>query len=292
MRKRLDNIFKNARRIEIDDDTKLVIMSDCHRGAGNSYDNFIKNKNIYTAALLHYYHKGFTYVELGDGDDMWEVKNYNDIIEEHLDTFKILARFHNSNRLIMVYGNHDMCKKSEKVLKKYFYKHYNKATKQEEDLLNDLTVYESLVLNYKNYDIFMIHGHQIDLLNSTFWKLSRFLVRNIWSNLERMGIKDPTSAAKNYQVAKKTEKKLKTWSIKNNKILITGHTHRPIFPKIGESLYFNDGSCIHPNGVTCIEIEKGKITLAKWLFKLRDDNSLTVGREVIEGGEKIIKFFK
>lgn len=292
MSKRLDNIFMRAKKITIDDNTKLVIMSDCHRGAGNNYDNFIKNQNIYEAALTHYYNNGFTYIELGDGDDMWEVKNYKEIVDEHLDTFKLLSKFNNSNRLIMVYGNHDMCKKSKKVLKKYFYEYYNSVTKTYEKLLDNLVVYEALVLNYKNHDILMIHGHQIDLLNSTFWKLSRFLVRNVWKNLESMGIKDPTSAAKNYKVAKKTEKKLENWSIKNNKIVIAGHTHRPVYPKTGESLYFNDGSCIHPNGITCIEIEKGTITLAKWFFDLKDNITLSVGREVIEGEEKIMKFFK
>lgn len=292
MSKRLDNIFMRAKKITIDDNTKLVIMSDCHRGAGNNYDNFIKNQNIYEAALTYYYNNGFTYIELGDGDDMWEVKNYKEIVDEHLDTFKLLSKFNNSNRLIMVYGNHDMCKKSKKVLKKYFYEYYNSVTKTYEQLLDNLVVYEALVLNYKNHDILMIHGHQIDLLNSTFWKLSRFLVRNVWKNLESMGIKDPTSAAKNYKVAKKTEKKLENWSIKNNKIVIAGHTHRPVYPKTGESLYFNDGSCIHPNGITCIEIEKGTITLVKWFFDLKDNNNLSVGREVIEGEEKIMKFFK
>lgn len=292
MSKRLDNIFMRAKKITIDDNTKLVIMSDCHRGAGNNYDNFIKNQNIYEAALTHYYNNGFTYIELGDGDDMWEVKNYKEIVDEHLDTFKLLSKFNNSNRLIMVYGNHDMCKKSKKVLKKYFYEYYNSVTKTYEKLFDNLVVYEALVLNYKNHDILMIHGHQIDLLNSTFWKLSRFLVRNVWKNLESMGIKDPTSAAKNYKVAKKTEKKLENWSIKNNKIVIAGHTHRPVYPKTGESLYFNDGSCIHPNGITCIEIEKGTITLVKWFFDLKDNNNLSVRREVIEGEEKIMKFFK
>lgn len=292
MSKRLDNIFMRAKKITIDDNTKLVIMSDCHRGAGNNYDNFIKNQNIYEAALTHYYNNGFTYIELGDGDDMWEVKNYKEIVDEHLDTFKLLSKFNNSNRLIMVYGNHDICKKSKKVLKKYFYEYYNAVTKTYEKLLDNLVVYEALVLNYKGHDILMIHGHQIDLLNSTFWKLSRFLVRNVWKNLESMGIKDPTSAAKNYKVAKKTEKKLENWSIKNNKIVIAGHTHRPVYPKTGESLYFNDGSCIHPNGITCIEIEKGTITLVKWFFDLKDNNNLSVRREVIEGEEKIMKFFK
>lgn len=292
MIKKLNKIFKTSKRISINDRSKLVIMSDCHRGSGDAHDNFTKNQNIYEAALIHYYKKGFTYIELGDGDDMWEVKNYKDIIQEHLETFKILKKFNNSKRLIMIYGNHDICKKSEKFLKEYFYKYYDNNTKKEEKLLNNLKVYESLILEYKNCEIFMIHGHQVDLLNSIFWRLSRFLVRYIWRYLEQVGIKDPTSAAKNYRVSKKTEKKLKKWSMKNNKILISGHTHRPIFPKTGQSLYFNDGSCIHPNGITCLEIEKGNITLVKWIFKLKKNKLISVGRKVIAGKESIINFYK
>lgn len=292
MNKKLDKIFTKSKRIPIDNSTKLVIMSDCHRGAGDNFDNFVKNQNIYEAALTHYYNNGFTYVELGDGDEMWEVKNYKDIINVHLDSFKKLKKFNDSNRLIMIYGNHDISKKSQAVLEKYFYKYYNEKTKKEEPLLEGLNVYESLVLNYQNYDIFLIHGHQVDFLNSTLWRFSRFIVRYIWKNLEHIGIKDPTSAAKNYRVSKKIEKKLKEWSLKNNKIIIAGHTHRAIFPKMGESLYFNDGSCIHPNGITCIEIENGNITLVKWETKVKKDNLISVRRKVLEGNEPILKFFK
>lgn len=292
MSKKLDNIFNNSRKLKINDNNKFVIMSDCHRGAGNNHDNFIKNENIFKSALIYYYKKGYTYIELGDGDEMWEIKNYNDIVQEHLNTFKLLKKFNDSNRLIMIYGNHDMCKKEEKILKKYFYKYYDKTTKKEEDLLNNLIVDETLILEYKNHDIFLIHGHQVDFLNGTLWKLSRFLVRHIWRHIENIGIKDPTSAAKNYKTTKKVERKLKKWSIKNNKIIIAGHTHRPMFPTIGQSLYFNDGSCIHPNGVTCIEIENGNITLVKWIFEIKNDNVISVGRTIIEEKEPIINFYK
>lgn len=292
MSKRLNNIYNKSKKIKINNNDKIVIMSDCHRGNGNNYDNFVKNKNIFHAALKYYFINNFTYIELGDGDEMWEVKNYNDIIDEHLDTFKLLKKFNKKNHLYMIYGNHDKCKSNEKILKKYFYKYYDKTSKKEENLLNDLKTYESLVLNYKDYDIFLIHGHQVDLLNNSFWKLSRFLVRYVWRFLEHIGIKDPTSAAKNYLVSNKIEKKLKNWSVKNNKILITGHTHRPIFPKVGQGLYFNDGSCIHPNGITCLEIENGRITLVKWKYSVKDNNTIYVGREIIEGSELIINFFK
>lgn len=292
MNKKLNKIFKKSRRILIDNSTKLAIMSDCHRGAGDNYDNFVKNQNIFERALLYYYNHGFTYIELGDGDDMWEIKNYKDIVEVHLDIFKKIKEFYDSDRLIMIYGNHDMSKKSPIVLEKYFYKYYDKLTKKEEVLLEGLIVYESLVLNYKNHDIFLIHGHQVDFLNGSLWQLSKFLVRYIWRTLEHIGLKDPTGAARSYQDRTKIEKKLTKWSIQNNKILIAGHTHRAIFPKIGESLYFNDGSCIHPNGITCLEIENGYITLVKWEFKINENEQLSIKRNVLEGSELIISFFK
>ena len=83
MNKKLDKIFENSEKLSIDDNTKLIIMSDCHRGDGNNYDNFLKNRNIFKAALNYYYDKGFTYIELGDGDEMWEVKNYEVSVDVH-----------------------------------------------------------------------------------------------------------------------------------------------------------------------------------------------------------------
>lgn len=93
---------------------------------------------------------------------------------------------------------------------------------------------------------------------------------------------------KNYKVSKKIEKK---WSNQNNKILVANHTHRPIFPKVGQVLYFNDGSCIHTNGIICLEIENGTITLVKWKYCVGDNNIICVDKEIIEGSESITNFF-
>lgn len=292
MSKKLDRIFRNSKRMTIDNDTKIVIMSDCHRGIGDNYDNFLKNRNIFESALNYYYNNDFTYIELGDGDDMWEVKNYKEIVEENLNIFKLLKKFYDSNRLIMIYGNHDIEKKYPVVLENHFYKYYDKETKRDESLLEFLFVSESVVLNYKNYDIFMLHGHQVDFLNNELWRISRFLVRYVWKFLEWFGVKDFTGSAKNYYFKNLSEKKLEKWSIENNKILIAGHTHRAIFPKVGQSLYFNDGSCIHPNGITCLEIENGCISLVKWEYKVNGEGIILVERKVLEGNESIIDFFR
>lgn len=119
-------------------------------------------------------------------------------------------------------------------------------------------------------------------MNSTLWPLSRFLVRYIWRPLENLGILDPTSAAKNYHVKNKCEIRLDQWAQENHRILITGHTHRPILPTEPAN-YYNTGSCVHPRCITCIEIERGLMTLVKWSMNARPDSTLYVAREVISG---------
>lgn len=292
MKKQLERLYNNSLKIDITNNDKIVIMSDQHRGAGDNYDNFLKNRNIYNAALSYYLNNDFTYIELGDGDDLWEVEDCKDIVEEHLDSFKLLKEFHDKNRLIMLYGNHDLIKKYPRILKECFYKYYNKETEIYENLLNNLRVYESLILNYEGEELLLFHGHQLDIINSSFWHLSRFLVRFVWKKLEHIGLKDPTNAAKNYPITRYREKKLSKWSMDNNIILISGHTHKPMFPKKELGLYFNDGSCIHPNGITCLEIENGYISLVKWKYVFDDENTIRIEKINIDKKEKIENFFK
>lgn len=293
MNKHLNKAYLNATHIPINSDSKIIIMSDCHRGCGNSSDNFIKNKNIFIGALQHYYDKGFTYIEVGDGDEMWEVKDSNEIVREHLDVFLLLKRFYEDNRFYMIYGNHDMCKKNCKILKNCFYTHYDDVSGKRIKLLEGMDTYEAIVLDCKdNNEIFIVHGHQDDFLNDKAWKVSRFLVRYLWKTLELIGIKDPTSAAKNYKIKNSVEKKLTNWSRDKGKIIIAGHTHRPAFPKAGEALYFNDGSCIHPSGITGLEIYNNNISLVKWGLSVRNDGVLHVQKEVLEEPEEIERYFK
>ena len=292
MIKILDKLYHNSRIININDKSKYVIMSDCHRGNGDNYDDFLKNQNIFRAALNYYYQNGFTYIELGDGDELWEVKKYDEIINAHLDVFKLLKKYFDEGRLIMIYGNHDIVKEDCSVLEKYFYTYYDEDSKEKKALLNGFIVEESLVLKYKGNNIFLLHGHQVDLISGTFWKMSRFLVRYIWRPLTNVGVNDLTSAAKNNQVSKYVEKKLQNWSKKNNTIVISGHTHRPIFPKNGDSLYFNDGSCIHPNGITCLEVDNGCICLVRWELSVNNQGIIYSERKVLAGKEKIDLFWK
>jgi UDP-2,3-diacylglucosamine pyrophosphatase LpxH len=268
-------------------------MSDCHRGDGSWADTFSKNQNIYFAALNYYYYDNYTYIEIGDGDELWENNNISNIIKEHKNAFLILKRFFNKKRLYLIYGNHDIVKQSQKYVKQNLYYYYDEREKKKIALFKGIKVHEGLVLKQKDTqnEIFLVHGHQVDFLNSTLWRLTRFLVRYLWRPLEIFGVNDPTSTAKNYRKKESVEKRLSRWVQNNDSMIVAGHTHRPVFPEVGETRYFNDGSCVHPHGITAIEIANSKIQLVKWSIKTKDDNTLYVGRDIILGPTPLADYF-
>ena len=286
---RLDHAFQNAPVLPLSNHSRYVLMSDCHRGMGNSSDNFLKNQHLYFAALEHYYRQGFTYIELGDGDELWENRNMKNIIDVHNNVFWLFKQFHQENRLYLIYGNHDIVKRKKGYPAKSCGTYFCTQSQQMQPLFPSLSFYEGIILttdllpgSRSRVSLYLTHGHQASLLNSTLWPLSRFLVRYIWRPLENLGILDPTSAATNYHVKNNCEMRLNQWAEENHRILITGHTHRPILPD-EPARYYNTGSCVHPRCITCIEIERGHMTLVKWSMNARPDSILYVAREVISG---------
>lgn len=264
---RLDKAFSNAVKLPLTGETRYVLISDCHRGNGTTNDNFLRNQNLYYAALEYYFRKGYTYIELGDGDELWENRNLSQIIQIHSQTFALLFRFYQQGRLYFLYGNHDMTNRRPAPIGFPAIPHYSGVIL--EDMLGES-------------DLYLTHGHQADFLNCQLWPLARLLVRYLWKPLERFGVADPTSAAKNNRRKNTTEKKLAHWADKRDCLLISGHTHRPRLGK--ESIpYFNTGSCVHPYGVTAIEVTGRCLTLVKWSMRTREDMTLYVSREELSG---------
>lgn len=172
-KKRLDRAFDGVPILQMCPGRKYVLFSDCHRGNGTNNDNFLKNQHLYMAALRYYAKNQYTYIELGDGDELWE------------------------NR-----------------------------------------------------------------------------------KMEQIGILDPTSAAKNYTTKQRAEKKLTEWAKENGRVLITGHTHRPMVTQDAYG-YMNTGSCVHPYLITCIEVENDTLTLVKWYMDAGTNGNLFVERSLI-----------
>lgn len=263
--RRLNHAYANALCLPIHRGSRIVMMSDCHRGVGNWGDNFQPNQNLFFAALQYYNQRNFTYIELGDGDELWENRDMSEIVRIHSNQFWMMEQFYCNGRLHMLYGNHDRKKA----------KANNPNIKVEEAIrLKD---------SCSGLELLLVHGHQGDFWNDTLWKVTRFLVRYLWRPLELAGCNDPTSAAKNYAKKERIEQRLSAWASRHKIFLVAGHTHRPVFPKPGEGYYFNDGSCVHPRCITALEVERGAIALVKWSVKVREDNVMYIGRDILEG---------
>ncbi|EMS72102.1 metallophosphoesterase [Ruminiclostridium cellobioparum] len=290
---RVTNVYNKSDIIPFDDTSKFVLMSDCHRGDGSRSDNFLSNRNIYYSALSQYYYHNFTYIELGDGDELWENRRLSDIIQIHKEVFGLLSKFHDDQRLYLMYGNHDMEKRNYKYVNRNIQRYYAQREQEDPNIFNNVKVHEGLVLRHSESDdkILLIHGHQMDTMSSSFWRLSKFLVRYVWKPLENFGVNDPTSAAKNYKKKISIAKKLTKWVAREKHILIAGHNHRPSFPDVGQVPYFNDGSCIHPNAITAIEISNGTICLVKWSEKVKNDGSLYIARDILGGPNNLQEYF-
>lgn len=291
--KRLSEVYDSSEYIPFDDSSKIVLMSDCHRGDGSKADSFMKNRHLYIAAMSYYFDENYTYIELGDGDELWENKRLSEIMSQYSDVFLLLSKFITKDRAYFIYGNHDMCKKKQGFKESRYYRRFEYNKKQHDPLFDNVKVVEGLVLRHitTGSRIFLLHGHQVDYMNDRMWKISRFLVRYFWRPLELLGIYDPISPAKNYKRKASVENKLIEWVKREKQMLIAGHTHRSMFPEVGEPPYFNDGSCVHLNGITGIEIDRGNITLVKWSIKTKDDGTLLLGRDILAGPAKLADYF-
>lgn len=281
---RLSSLLKTVPSLSFDAQSKFVIMSDCHRGTGTWSDNFMKNQHLYFAALTHYNHNRYTYIELGDGDELWENRDMKQIIQTHSHVFWLLSKFYEDNRLYLIYGNHDCAKKNGEFMTKHCQRFYCESSGCHIPLFPALRIHEGLLLNYlpSGRSFFLVHGHQGDLLNDILWKLARFLVRYAWNPLELLGFRDPTSAAQNYDKKDTTELRLSQWAATHNQPLIAGHTHRPVLLE-KDLFYVNCGSCVHPRCITALEIVDGTISLVKWYEKTDEQLALYVGKDILSG---------
>lgn len=291
----LNKAFKNAHLLEIDISSKIIFFSDLHKGDNSYADDFKHNMKIYAYALNDYYNNDFTYIEIGDGIELWENKSFAPIYKAHKSSFELLKLFYQKNKLFLLWGNHDMEFRDPIFVEKWRNKYFLPKNLADKNILFDLKYYESLLLKIKNTDknIFVLHGHQADYMNYVHWKFNRFFVRYLWKYLQKwFGISDPTSPAKNYSELIKVEKKLNNWIVKNNnQMIICGHTHRPRFPDPGEIPHFNDGSCVHPNSIIGIEINELKISLIKWIEEIDTNTGLgKVKKVILEGPTDLNKY--
>ncbi|MBA4396521.1 MAG: hypothetical protein C0394_03940 [Syntrophus sp. (in: bacteria)] len=290
--------IERVKHITITPGMKLIVMSDMHRGDGSGADDFAQNSLIYRCALEYYLENGFTYIELGDAEELWENDNFDQIYITHTPVYEILGKFHDPDpektRYIKVWGNHDLYWKDHQDIY--------------QPLLPGIQIHEAVILNDS---ILMIHGHQADpMCSGPIAAVSQFFVNHIWADLQRGGVKDPTRAATNPGLCNEVDERLHKWATNNDRgitTIIAGHTHRAVFENLSltemrlqalrfkaedsahlpdrrDPRYYNTGSCVHPLSITGLEIFFGgeiQFNLIEWLCAAAE-NMLTVKRLALQ----------
>lgn len=292
--KKLNKAYKEALKIPIDDGSRIAIFSDAHRGDGPPSDEFAPNENIFIHALGYYYHQGYTVIENGDSEDLWLNSSFDYIYYAHPDVYDLIKRLHTHNRYQMIYGNHNIIMRKKSYIKNNFWEVYDFNLGEKVPFLMDLIPQEAIRLQYLDYekDIFILHGHQGDLINDELWMASRFLLRRLWRHLRSIGVRSPVSPARSEQKRHRVEKTYSRWIDKYQQMTIIGHTHRPKFSEPGDIPYFNTGSATRPRRVQAIEILGGSIFLVEWHIRPTALGVLQVKRKIVNGPKALSKFLE
>jgi predicted phosphodiesterase len=286
-----------------------IILSDHHKGKRNGADDFTSNEDCYLAALEYYNTQSYSYINLGDSEELWE-NNIFSILKHNLDTFAAERKFIERNAYYKIYGNHDSFWRFDPLSAQYLKQMYGQS----------VSIFGGLILNIqvdatKNLQLLCTHGHQGDATSDGNW-LSAAFVTYIWGPLQSfLRINTNTPSSKDMLKTLHNSIMYKWSAAQQHLVLITGHTHQPVFAslthlerlllnletavqqgdidtarKIEKEIprrrreyghinnefrhmkptYFNTGCCCYSDGnITGIEIAENKIRLVKWEM---DDN--------------------
>ncbi|MBL7699637.1 MAG: metallophosphoesterase [Chitinophagaceae bacterium] len=285
------------------DKGKFIILSDQHKGAKDLADDFRNTETNYLDTLQYYLDSNFTFINLGDCEELWESKP-SVVVAKNRKTLEMEARFLTAGRYFRIYGNHDLewSFDPQRIL------HLKPVFGPK------LTVSQGLLLHCtykeKKYSIFLAHGHQGDQRSDGNW-FSKIFVAWIWTPIQRFLQIQLDRVSDSFELVDKHNILMYEWSATQKDLLfISGHTHKPVFASLdhidrltrqleiarsqgdhvlirslekeilnrqeeyagkkvvktmAKPTYFNSGCCCYSDGdLTGIEIENGFIRLVKW----------------------------
>lgn len=282
---------------------RYIVFSDQHKGCRDFADDFAPAETNYRKALQHYFDQGFTFINIGDCEELWE-NTPRTVIEHNRLPLLEEARFLQEDRYYRVFGNHDL-----------EWNYLIQQTQYLKPIFGDkLKVYEGILLktSYKdqNYTLLLAHGHQGDK-KSDGNAFSKWVVAAIWTPIQRFLEISINTTADSFELVDRHNVMMYEWSAtQKNLVFISGHTHKPVFASLdhidrltrqlekavatnNEELakqaaadlekrkleyagkqvvktmahpsYFNSGCCCFSDGdITGIEISEGFIRLIKW----------------------------
>ncbi len=225
---------------------RFIVFSDQHRGAKNGADDFMIAEPNYLAALDYYFHNGYSFISLGDSEELWE-NSLLAVIKHNRATFESEKKFISQKKFYKIFGNHDLYWANDIFAQRNLKSIYGQTLRvyegvqlqlktrnpEPDSVSSTLTTHDSQLTTYNSsLTFFLTHGHQGDAASDGNW-FSKFFVARIWAPLQAFLKINPNTPA--YDENLKTEHNhiMYQWSAKQpNLILITGHTHQPVFESL------------------------------------------------------------
>jgi len=211
--------------LEITEANRFIILSDQHKGARDNADDFTLAEINYLKALEHYAINDFHYINLGDSEELW--KNLMEsVIRHNKKTFEAEKIFINKGMFTKIFGNHDLYWDNDPLAGFNLNRIYGKK----------IPIYEGAILRMpvgsQLLDIFLTHGHQGDLQSDGNW-FSKWFVSTVWAPLQAYLQINPNTPAYDNQLKTAHNIMMYSWvATQTNKVLITGHTHQPVFASL------------------------------------------------------------
>jgi predicted phosphodiesterase len=204
---------------------KFIIFSDQHKGRKNGADDFAAAEQAYLGALHYYNEQQFHLIALGDSEELWE-NTLLQVRKHNSASFEAEAKFLHRKAFTKIFGNHDLDWDIDPLAPTYLKDIY----KENIVALEAVTLLTKI--DGKAFTIFCTHGHQGDLQSDGNW-FSKFFVSKIWAPLQAYLRINPNTPAYDKQLKSLHNTIMYEWSAQQNDlILITGHTHQPVFESL------------------------------------------------------------
>jgi predicted phosphodiesterase len=203
----------------------FIVFSDQHKGCKDGSDDFAASEPNYLAALDYYNLKNYHLISLGDAEELWE-NTLLEVRKENEKSFEAERKFVLRNSFTKIFGNHDLDWQIDPLALVYLKEIYHVPLRVKEGIILQTTI------SGDQLKIFCTHGHQGDRQSDGNW-FSKFFVAKIWAPLQSFLRINPNTPSNDQHLKTKHNRIMYEWSaLQTNTVLITGHTHQPVFESL------------------------------------------------------------
>jgi len=215
----LERLLNTSKSVSLENDTRILILSDLHMGNGGRRDEFRRNAGLVESVLGNYYlSEKYSLILNGDVEELFKFP-LNDIVNQWRHLYELFLRFNENGFFYRTFGNHDASLLDEKAY-----------------ILAPFLL-ESLKLLYGPESVLVFHGHQASVfLWETYPIVSRSIVWFLRYIAKPFGIRN-FSIAYNSRRRFAIEKSIYNFSNHSKIVSVIGHTHRPLFESLSKVDY-------------------------------------------------------